>query len=155
MNLLGWSVLPDDCVVEFKFEAGPKWLRILAHTPYFERFAYPAAVKRGLGILRCKKSNQNERELLESLGWVIQTREKTNEEKFFEGSLALMTSGPKRRQRSHIAFTRWGRQVASWKSVHKSNGTYSHFKNRTLPPGLGSSTSSHWRFEEGLEQHGL
>lgn len=123
-------------MVEFKFENGPRWLKLLALTPYFERFAYPRAVKRGLGILWGSTSSQSEREALESLGWILQTREKTKEEKFFEGSLALLTSEPKRRRRRHIAFTRWGRQQSSRNWVHKSNGTYSHVKNRTLPSGL-------------------
>lgn len=136
MNLLGWNVLPAGCVVEFKFEDGPRWLEILALIPYFERFAYPIAVKRGLGILWGKAFISSERAVLESLGWILQTREKTNEEKFFEGSLALITTDPKRYQRRHIAFTRWGRQRSSRNYVHKSNGTYSHFKNRTLPSGL-------------------
>lgn len=136
MNLLGWNVLPDDCAVEFKFEDGPKWLKVLALTPYFDRFAYPTAVKRGLGILWGTTFSQSQKEALESLGWKVQTREKTNEEMFFEGSLALLTPEPKRRQRRHIAFTRWGRQRSSRKYVHKSNGTYSHLKNKTLPSGL-------------------
>jgi len=136
MNLSGWNVLPDDCAAEFKFEDGPGWLKILALTPYFERFAYPMAVRRGLGNLWCGILDRVETEALESLGWIIQTREKTKEEKFFEGSLGLLTSEPKRRQRRHITFTRWGRQRSSRNYVHKFNGTYSHFKNRTLPPGL-------------------
>jgi len=136
MNLLGWNVLPDDCMAEFKFEDGPRWLKVLALTPYFDRFAYPIAVKRGLGILWSAKVSQSERETLESLGWILQTREKTKEELFFDGSLALMTTEPRRRQRRHIAFTRWGRQRSSRNYVHKSNGTYSHLKNRTLPSGL-------------------
>ena len=136
MNLLGWNVLPDDCVAEFKFEDGPRWLRVLALTPYFDRFAYPTAVKRGLGILWGTTFSQSQREALESLGWMLQTREKTKEEKFFEGSLALITTEPRRRQRRHIAFTRWGRQRSSRNYVHKSNGTYSYLKNRTLPSGL-------------------
>lgn len=136
MNLIGWNVLPDDFVTEFKFEDGPRWLKILAFTPYFERFAYPIAVRRGLGILWSDRVSQSEREALESIGWIVQTREKTKEEKFFEGSLVLLTSEPKRRQRPHIALTRWGRQRSSRNYVHKSNGTYSQFKNRTLPSGL-------------------
>jgi len=133
MNLLGWNVLPDDCGAEFKFGDGPRWLKVLALTPYFDRFAYPIAVKRGLGILWSGALNQSERAALESVGWIIQTREKTKEEKFFEGSLALLTSEPKRRQRPHIALTRLGRQRSSRNYVHKSNGTYSNLKNGTLP----------------------
>lgn len=136
MNLLGWNVLPGDYAAEFKFEDGPRWLKILALTPYFERFAYPAAVKRGLGIIWSNSNRQSEREALESIGWVVQTREKTKEERFFEGSLALLTSEPKRHPRRHIALTRWGRQRSSRNYVHKTNGTYSQFKNRTLPSGL-------------------
>jgi hypothetical protein len=136
MNLHGWNDLPDDCVAEFKFEDGPRWIRILALTPYFERFAYPVAVRRGLGILWCNAFDRVETETLESLGWIIEIREKTKEEKFFEGSLGLLTSKPKQRQRRHISFTRWGRERASRNYVHKFNGTYSHLKNRTLPSGL-------------------
>lgn len=92
MELLGWNLLPDDSAVEFKFEEGPTWLKILALTPYLERFAYPAAVKRGLGILWSNSLGQGKKEALESTGWKIETREKTKEEKFFEGSLAFLTS---------------------------------------------------------------
>ena len=113
MELLGWNLLPDDSAVEFKFEEGPTWLKILALTPYFERFAYPAAVKRGLGILWSNSLGQGKKVALESTGWKIETREKTKEEKFFEGSLAFLTSEPKGYQRRHIAFTRWGRQRSS------------------------------------------
>lgn len=136
MNLLGWNVLPDDCVAEIKFDYGPNWLKVLALTPYFERFAYPIAVRRGLGILWSTTFSESQREALETSGWILQTREKTKEEMFFEGSLALMTTEPTRRRRHRIAFTRWGCERSSRNYVHKSNGTYSHFKSRTLPPGL-------------------
>ncbi|MDP1719725.1 MAG: hypothetical protein Q8L08_01810 [Candidatus Nanopelagicaceae bacterium] len=136
MNLLGWNVLPDDCVAEFNFDDGPSWLKALALTPYFDRFAYPIAVRRGLGVLWGTTFSQSQREMLGSSGWILHTREKTKEEMFFEGSLALVTTGSKRRKRRHIAFTRWGRERSSRNYVHKSNGTYSHLKNRTLPSGL-------------------
>lgn len=136
MNLLGWNVLPTDCDAEFKFDDGPRWLTALALIPYFERFAYPIAVKRGLGILWSTSFSQVQREALDSSGWILKTRAKTKEEMFFDGSLALITIGPKRRIRRHISFTRWGRERSSGNYVHKSNGTYSHFKNRTLPSGL-------------------
>lgn len=136
MNLIGWNVLPDDCVVELKFEGGPSWLKILALTPYFERFAYPTAVKRGLGILWCGTLNPVEREALVSSGWILETREKTEEEKFLEGSLAILTPEIRPHYRPRIALTRWGRQRSTRNFVHKSNGTYSHSKNGTLPSGL-------------------
>lgn len=136
MNLLGWNVLPNDCAAEFKFDDGPSWLKVLALTPYFDRFAYPIAVRRGLGILWGTTFSQSQREALATSGWILQTREKTKEEMFFEGSLALMTSEPTRRKRRRIAFTRWDRERSSRNYVHKSNGTYSHLKNRTLPSGL-------------------
>ena len=136
MNLLGWNVLPDNCSVEFVFEEGPTWLKALALTPFFDRFAYPTAVKRGLGILWCTALSEVEIQTLESLGWKVQRRDKNIEEKFFEGSFAPLTSNSKHQHFRSISLTRWGRQMAMRKFVHKTNGTYSNLQNGTLPVEL-------------------
>ena len=44
----GWNDIPAGYVQEVDFHLAPIWLRALARTTYFERFAYPIAVKKGL-----------------------------------------------------------------------------------------------------------
>jgi hypothetical protein len=44
----GWNDIPEGYVQEEDFHLAPLWLRTLARIKYFEKFAYPAAVKKGL-----------------------------------------------------------------------------------------------------------
>lgn len=133
MNLVGWNVLPDNCSVEFIFEEGPTWLKVLALTPFLDRFAYPIAVKRGLGFLWSSTLSEEEILELESWGWNIYLRVKNNEERFQEGSIARLTTSARKRHFPAIAFTRWGHQRAMRNYVHKRNGTYSNLRNGTTP----------------------
>lgn len=136
MRLAAWNDFPNRGEVEIKFENGPNWLKLLARLPYFERFAYPAALRRGLGILWCESLTQYENDDLSMQGWIVHPREKSKEERFTEGSLALLSQGEPKNYRRRIAITRWGRKRASQIFVHKSNGTYSYLKRGTFPPGL-------------------
>ncbi len=133
MKTAWWDQLPDNYLTDFQFENGPKWLRTLALTPYFERFAYPIAIKRGLGVIWCSQAKETEIQTLKSWGWKVLTTEKTNEERFFEGSLALLTNHPRRGKFPRVSLTQWGRQRASRNHIHKLNGTYTYLKNGTLP----------------------
>ena len=44
----GWNDIPEGYVQEEDLHLAPLWLRTLARIKYFEKFAYPAAVKKGL-----------------------------------------------------------------------------------------------------------
>jgi hypothetical protein len=133
MRLYGWNTLPEECLAEFSFEDGPKWLKVLALTPFFDRFAYPIAVNRGLGTLWCPDLGETDKNELESLGWKVHLRDKNDEEKFFEGSIAILTASTNHRRTPSIGFTRWGRHRAMRTYVHKTNGTLTNLKSGTLP----------------------
>jgi len=139
-ELLGWNIIPANCSAEVDFENAPKWLKALALTPFFERFAYPIAVRRGLGVIWTEHFKEAEIHDLETLGWVVKRRAKSNQEKFREGSLGLLTSHSSKTRSKvrlpRIALTRWGLRRSLTKSVHSYNATVSHFKNGTYPPGL-------------------
>ncbi|TRZ86819.1 MAG: hypothetical protein D4R83_03945 [Streptomycetaceae bacterium] len=145
MSIEGWDHIPDGFDAEFQFDEANRWLRYLALTPYFERFAYPIAIKRGFARLWPTGEPQDTNiEILEK-GWMIQEREKTNQEFLIEGSLAILSDfKPTRlwefihKQRklflserwtfdldfaSYFVFTRYGRQCRARKFVHQSNGT--------------------------------
>ncbi len=138
MDILGWDILPEKCEIEFRFEDGPGWLKLLALMPVFEKFAYPIAIRRHIAYLWSTSFSQEQCVELESEGWIVYSREKTKTEKFLEGSLAIMSQSSSRvvRRRPKISVTRWGHVRATRKWVHKSNGTYTHFKNRTTPVEL-------------------
>ena len=44
----GWNDIPEGYIQEEDFHLAPLWLRALARTIYFEKYAYPMAVKKGL-----------------------------------------------------------------------------------------------------------
>ncbi len=52
MGLEGWNDIPEGYGARFDARAAPGWLRVLFHTPFLDRFAYPLLVKRGHGYLR-------------------------------------------------------------------------------------------------------
>jgi len=43
--------MPDGYGAVFDVRAAPLWLRLLVHTPFIDRFAYPLLVRRGHGYL--------------------------------------------------------------------------------------------------------
>ncbi len=47
----GWNHIPHGYGAIFNFESGPAWLRIWIQIPFVDRFAYPIAVRKGLGTL--------------------------------------------------------------------------------------------------------
>jgi hypothetical protein len=140
VNLVGWNIIPANCSAEVEFENAPTWLKALALTPYFERFAYPIAVRKGFGVIWAENMGETEIQDLERRGWVVNRRPKNNQEKFREGSLGLLTAqSSKTRSRirqPRFALTRWGLKRSLTRSVHSYNATMSHFKNGTYPPGL-------------------
>ena len=135
MELTGWNDIPDCDSAEFRFEDGPKWLRALALTPFFERYAYPIAINKGLGILWCETVIPVGLAELSAAGWKVKMREKTNRERFIEGSMAALSTQGRHLRRWHFSFTRLGRQRSTRRSVHRANGTIRHMKKKTFPAG--------------------
>ena len=52
ITILGWNDYRDGFYHRHDFESAPIWLRILATTPFLERFAYPIGVKKNYVWLR-------------------------------------------------------------------------------------------------------
>ncbi|MGI8723425.1 MAG: hypothetical protein ACR2JG_14530 [Geodermatophilaceae bacterium] len=52
MTLEGWSHVPEGYGAAFAVGKASWWLRIWFRTPFFDRYAYPMLVARGLGVLR-------------------------------------------------------------------------------------------------------
>lgn len=52
VRLEGWNHIPEGYGARFDVRHAPRWLRLLFHTPFIDRFAYPLLVKRDLGYLR-------------------------------------------------------------------------------------------------------
>jgi hypothetical protein len=51
VRLTGWNDIPIGYGAHFELRTAPIWLRVLYRTPFLDRFAYPALVRRGLGVL--------------------------------------------------------------------------------------------------------
>src|SRR5204862_5863828 len=51
VELEGWNSIPVGYGAEFDLHGAPWWLRVWSHTPFVDRFAYPAVVRRGFGWL--------------------------------------------------------------------------------------------------------
>lgn len=47
-TIRGWNDIPTGYVQDVDFHLAPLWLRVLARTTFFEKYAYPIAVKKGL-----------------------------------------------------------------------------------------------------------
>jgi hypothetical protein len=52
VRLEGWNHIPEGYGARFNVRSAPRWLRLLFHTPFVDRFAYPLLVRRGHGYLR-------------------------------------------------------------------------------------------------------
>jgi hypothetical protein len=134
VEIVGWNSFPEECAVEIDFDDAPLWMRLTAHTIFFERFVYPRAVKMGLGTLWIESGSIIESELLIRNGWKIRSNEsKTDLEKFLEGSLSFLSANESKRIHKPLAVTKWGRKKAWQKYVHKHNGTFAFYQQKTLP----------------------
>lgn len=51
VRLTGWNDIPARFGAQFKVQPAPAWLRVLYRTPFLDRFADAALVRRGLGVL--------------------------------------------------------------------------------------------------------
>jgi hypothetical protein len=140
MKLKGWNEVPDGPNLEISFDLGPKWLEILALTPWLERIAYPIAVAKGIVYLRVPENSNFEFDSRLN-GWELKTNPKSVQEKFLEGSLAFFVVSQneelaKSKDMPRIALTRWGRIKARRIWLHKRNGTYNFYVSKTYPADL-------------------
>ena len=123
---------------------------ILAYTPYFERFAYPIAIKRALAELWPRVEESILDQGFELEGWVIHEKPKNDLERWIEGSFARLSQRKNNRLgqflfkngtipigKSHaffwsvlpqITFTRYGAQLKRRRRIHRYNGTYKDYK---------------------------
>jgi len=140
----------DGFQVAFNFSRAPFHMRLLARTPYFDRYLYAKAVNLGFGELWPLKNGLLVSDDLKSAGWIIHEAPKSDYERWLEGSLSLLGRSRHRKIQTalrrdrvlkvagHIhfrfqliptfAFTYYGRQQLVAKNVHKMNGTYSLYK---------------------------
>lgn len=70
MKLLGWNVIPWGYGARFDTAAAPLPLRMLFHTPFLDRFAYPQLVRRGHACLAPSPAvTESERGGVPNVGW--------------------------------------------------------------------------------------
>ena len=103
------------------------------HTPYFERFAYPKALRLGLGELWPESESAEASTELKNEGWIVHATMKSEYERWLEGSVAILASGSSRKRRTNkipvtLGFTEYGRNQTRIKRIHKMNGTYKLYK---------------------------
>lgn len=137
--------------LHYEFRQGPRWLEALAFLPFFDRFAYPIALKKGIGFANPSRLNEARDEYMRSRGWNVVME--SEDEAFLRGSLAFL-SPPKhwlaRRKVKkarmlamsgsfskgpyttlHFPFigTRWARtRFRRWRT-HFMNGTLDRYRN--------------------------
>lgn len=69
----GWNVGPRGYGARFDVRAAPLWLRLLFHTPFIDRFAYPLLVRRGLVYLTPSPAlDAADRDPFPSGGWRLE-----------------------------------------------------------------------------------
>jgi hypothetical protein len=135
MSIIGWDDTPSCAITKFDFQKSSLWLRILARVPFFERFAYPVAVKRGLGSIWFPEVSEITYEYFLSLGWRVHQGSPSDLELFLQGSKARLTENPLPFQRPRIAITRLGKELAWTKAIHRANGSLDNLKIGTSPFG--------------------
>lgn len=150
MEFRGWNGSPSGFQSEFNFIFGPKWLLLLSLTPYFERYAYPIAIDRGLAELWPITADQNLDSSFNSNGWLVHSKPKGELEKWIEGSLAIFQPSLRNsvarffhKDRTwhlsskiviiwhvvpRVALTRYGAKLRLRHDIHRMNGTYHQYK---------------------------
>jgi hypothetical protein len=128
MSILGWSDIPEEAFARFEFWKCPTWVRVLARVPILEILAYPLIVKRGFATIWIPKNCLIDLEKYESRGWHIRIGKPDERERLLEGSIARLTTNFTSIRQPKISFTRWGRELAWQKAVHRANGTLDHLE---------------------------
>ena len=133
MPITGWDDAPSDAITKFNFHNTSLWLRVLARVPFFERYAYPIAVKRGLGTIWLPGTTDNNFENFLNVGWKVNYGLPSDHELFLQGSKALLTKRSTEFRRPKLAITRLGKELAWTKAIHRANGTLKFLSNETSP----------------------
>jgi hypothetical protein len=133
MPITGWDDAPSDAIIKFNFHNSSLWLRALARVPFFERYAYPIAVKRGLGTIWFPEIPESNFEEFLKAGWNVKYGLPTDHELFLQGSKAFLTQSAAPLKRPKIAITRLGRELAWTKAIHRANGTEQYLSNKSSP----------------------
>ncbi len=145
-----YHYVPSNFHAEFNFHLSPLWLRILARTPFLDRYAYPIAKNLGLAELWPNSSDSTLDPDFDVSGWIIHNREKNDFEKWIEGSFAYLDQGETKRvtqffyvRRSwkvgpnhsiswrvlpSLSLTAYGLNLSRRREIHKYNGTYRAYK---------------------------
>jgi hypothetical protein len=133
MPITGWNDAPSDAITKFNFHNTSLWLRTLARVPFFERFAYPIAVKRGLGTIWFPEISESRFEEFLKIGWKVKYGHPSDHELFLQGSKALLTQSPRSFRKPRIAITRLGKELAWTKAIHRANGTQNLLRLESSP----------------------
>ena len=150
MKIRGWNDLPSDFQCDFNFHNGPKWLLLLSHIPYFEKYAYPKAIELGLAEAWPREFGIKLDSSFNREGWLIHDSPKNDFERWVEGSMAFLTKKRKysasdfllRRRTIRItnkiiifwhvvprfSFTRYGSHLKFQRDIHRQNGSYKEYK---------------------------
>lgn len=133
MPITGWDDIPSNAISKFNFHNTSLWLRALARVPFFERYAYPIAVKRGLGTIWFPGTSDNDLDYFLNVGWKVKKGLPSDHELFLQGSKAFLTHRPSSFRRPKLAVTRLGKERAWTKAIHRANGTQKFLSNQTSP----------------------
>jgi len=123
MSLVGWDDASLDSLTEIDFKSSPFWVRLLALTPVFEKYAYPIAVRRGFGTIWIPKDSAADLSIFLVEGWQVKVGEPDDRDRFLSGSLATLSINSKPIKKPKLKFTRFGRELAWRKAIHEANGT--------------------------------
>ena len=150
MSKQSWDEAPTNFSTEFNFHRGPHWLRLLAITPIVDRFAYPFALKKGLGELWPAIEGASLPADFEIGYWIIHESPKNDFERWIEGSMGFLSHKKKysltrfllTQRTIHItkslvifwhvfprfSFTRHGKHLKFQRDIHRLNGTYQDYR---------------------------
>jgi len=123
MSIVGWNDASINSVTEIDFKSSPLWIRLLALTPVVEKFAYPIAVRRGYGTIWISNDSAIDVDIFKSQGWQVKNGEPDDNDRFLSGSLARLSIDAKPIREPKVKFTRFGRELAWRKAIHRANGT--------------------------------
>ena len=126
MSLVGWNDDSVNSITDIDFTRSPFWLRLIALTPVFEKYAYPIAVRRGFGTIWIPGDSIIDISVLLAQGWQVKIGEPDVSERLLSGSLATLSIESKPIRSPKMKFTRFGREIAWRKAVHKANGTLNY-----------------------------
>lgn len=133
MSLIGWDDASLNLVTEIDFKSSPFWVRLLALTPVVEKYAYPVAIRRGFGTIWISKDSGVDIDIFLAQGWLVKSGEPDDNDRFLSGSLARLSIDAKPIRKPKVKFTRFSRELAWRKAVHKANGTLNYLGKESSP----------------------